>query len=281
MLKGHVRLTEMKISSNKYLFYFYYLYYKLFLFKDVKVGARMLYYAEFAWLMSKFSRYFSKLNKDKFLSYCETRFGKFNISPDLISNITVSPSFERLDINYLFNLIEKDVQLKKTILFVDIGAYFGLYTVAVGNKFKKYKDLKIVTFEPGTEYISRSTLKLLSKNIQINKLENVTLYRVGLGSKNSIIPDKRGIKTKKLDSILSPSFSKKFNSIYIKLDVDGSEKDVLEGAKIFINRSEKTTLLIEDFVKYKVIVKYLKEKKFKFIKKLTPYNSFWVTYGKK
>ncbi|HVZ66634.1 MAG TPA: FkbM family methyltransferase [Patescibacteria group bacterium] len=239
----------------------------------MKKGTWNFYLAEIIWIISRFVNPRGLLNANYFASYCETKFGKFYINPDLITNIAASPAFERPDINYLFSLIKKDVNLKKSILFIDVGAYFGLYTVAVANQFKKYKKIDIISFEPGSEYLSLPTYELLEKNTKINHAENVKLYHIGLGDKNTKINNRRGIKTVKLDSLFNKKEIKKYDSIFMKIDVDGSENEVLRGATSFIKDSPKLTILIEDFVDRRII-KILR-KQFLFDRKLTPYNSFW------
>lgn len=266
---------DNNITYNKLFFYLSYFYYKFFIFREVKKGRGTLYLAEIIWMIGRFIKPASNVNKNNFLTYCETKFGKFHINPDLLTNIAVSPGFERLDINYLLKIMEKDVKAQNKILFIDIGAYFGLYTILIGNAFRRYKKLDIISFEPGTEYLSFPTLDLLKMNISENHLKNVRLFALGLGSQNSKNADNRGIKTKKLDSIFESKFANKYDKVYIKLDVDGSEIDVLEGATEFISNTKNITLLIEDFVKFKKVTNYLKKNDFTFIAKRTPYNSFW------
>jgi len=259
--------------SEKFHFYLSYLFYKLIIPFEVKEGRSSLVITEAIWVLSKIFKFNPILPKKVARNYFETKFGKFFINPDLISTIAVSPSFERNEINYLLKIIEKDLRRKNKILFVDVGAFFGLYSVIVGNKFKKNKNIQILTFEPDTNYLSNPTFKLLKKNIQKNKLKNVRIFHIGLGAINNNKPNKIGVKTKKLDSLISKDFVSKFDSIYMKIDVDGYEKGVLEGGKDFIRNSNNLTLLIEDFVDNEIVT-YLK-KDFQFISKPSEYNSIW------
>jgi hypothetical protein len=244
---------------------------------EVKIGKTELILTELNWVLSKFFKFKPSLVGRR--SYYETRFGKFFINPDLKSTITISPSFERREINILLQLIKSDLKAKKKILFIDIGAFYGLYTVVVANEFKKNRNLEIVAFEPDTNYLSRPTFAHLKKNIKTNGIRIVRLYHLGLGSKNTSIPNKVGVKTKKLDTILSSKYAKKFDRIYFKIDVDGYEKSVLEGASNFIRSADSITLLIEDFVDHRII-KYL-AKDFEFLEKPSLYNSFWIKNNEK
>lgn len=258
---------------DRAMFYLYYLTAKTKVPLDLKNNRKNIMSAEFIWVCSKVLRFKPFIVERYKSNFVETKFGKFHINPDLISTIAVSPSFERREIEILLNLMEKDIELNKSILFVDVGAFFGLYTVIVGNRFKEYKKIDLVSFEPDTFYLSDATFELLKKNIKVNNLKKSKIYHFGLGSVNSKKKNKVGVVTKKLDTVITNKELKKYDKIYMKIDVDGYEKDVLEGAKSFIKNSKELTLLIEDFVNPR-IVKYL-EKDFEFISKPSSYNSFW------
>lgn len=255
-------------------FYLSYFFYKLIIFKDVKQGRFRIYLAEFIWVFNQF--FHQRLNLPNLFKtdYVETKFGTFFITPDLVSTITSSPAYERLDVNKILKLIEKKLKKRKKVLFMDIGANFGLYTVIVGNKFRKYKNLDIVSFEPDTEYISLPAFKLLNKNVKENKLKNVKLHHFGLGNKDGKAKNRQWIKVRKLDSLYNKEDIKKYDVIFIKIDVDGYEKQVFQGAHNFIKNSNKLIVLVEDFIDLSII-RYL-EKDFKFIAKYTKYNSFWT-----
>lgn len=254
-------------------FYCRYAFYKAILFKNVKKGLFTLYVAETIWLINHiFGTELLLPDKIK-RNYFETRYGKFYIHPDLLSTVAISPAFERDDINYLIKIIERSIKNNKKILFLDIGAYVGLYSVLIGNRFKKYKNLNIIAFEPSTNYLSEPTLEILRKNIKINKIKNIKLMNIGIGSKSGM--NQGGIKTNTLSEILGGKYSQNYDEIYIKLDIDDFVMDGLEGIMDFVNSSRKTYLFIEDFIERKKVVKFLKKNKFTFENKLTEYNSFW------
>jgi precorrin-6B methylase 2 len=264
----------MKINFNtrsKLIFYTKGIIYKLLIIKECSNGRLPMLLAEIIWIVNAIFKL--KLRQPKIFSpgYYETKFGKFHTDLDLTNIFIVSPAFERQDKDKLLSYISKALKNKKNVLFVDIGAHVGIYSIAVGNRFKKYKKLHIIAFEPDSDMFSLNSFKLLKKNIKLNKINNIKTYNLGLGDKNEI--NKIGVKTIRLDSILEKNFVKKYDEVIIKIDIEGYEEQALEGAKEFIKNSKKIVLLIEDCVNPK-IVDYLKPR-FKFVTKITPYNSFW------
>jgi hypothetical protein len=114
----------------------------------------------------------------------------------------------------------------------------------------------------------------LKKNIKANNLNRVKIYHVGLGSKNSDKPNKIGIKTKRLDDLVSINEIRKYDCIFMKIDAEEYSKDILIGARKILDNSSKAILLMEDYL-HEDIIRYL-NKNFIFYKKLSPYNSFWI-----
>lgn len=258
---------------SKCFFYFSYLFYKLILFFECKVGRRRLYLAELIWTLNQFFGLHILLPNILKRDYFETKFGKFYIVPDLVSTIAISPAFERTDVNYLLKLVGKAVKKKKKILFVDIGANIGYYSVIVGKKFKK--NIEIIAFEPSTSYLSLPSYDLLNNNIKLNHIKNIKIFKIGIGSKNTKQKNKAGFSTRTLDSVLGKNYFKKFDEVYIKLDVDDFAIDALKGIKECVNRGKNITLLVEDFVDKKT-PDYLEKNSYVFLKKISPYNSFWI-----
>lgn len=258
---------------SKLNFYSHYLIFKLLTLYEVKKGKLNIFGAEIIWLFNKITKQNFKLPSTLHTNFIETKFGKFQLTPDLLSFITVSPAFERLDTDNLEKLIESELK-KGKVLFIDIGAYFGDYSVRIGNRFKKNKDLLIYAFEPGTEYLSASTLDQLKKNIKNNKIKNIKIFEIGIG------PDKKanqiGVRTKPLNNFISKSDYEKFDTVIIKLDIDDFVIDGLKAIEDSVAKFRKTYLLVEDFVKPRETLNYLKSHDYKFISKQTPYNSFWM-----
>lgn len=257
---------------SKMRFYMGYLWYKLVLFKDVKKGTARIYFAELIWVINQF--FLTKMTLPDWLKtdYFVTTFGKFYIEPDLVSTIAVSPAFEREDISYLLKLMKEAIKQKKHILFIDIGANIGLYSVIVGNTFKN--KVEIIAFEPGTSYLSVPSSDLLKKNIIKNNLKNIKMHKVGIGSTNSTNVNKEGFKTKTLSAVIGRDYFRKFDTVFIKLDVDDYVVDALLGIQECVDSGKNTILLIEDFVDKKCI-KILTKNNWQFITKRSTYNSFW------
>jgi len=181
----------------------------------------------------------------------------------------------------------------KKIVFWDIGANIGLYSIYAAVKFK---DIEIISFEPST-----SNTRTLSRNISINNLESkISIFPLALSDKENIISyfnetrfseggansnfntniDYRGeiirenqIKNKynlfgtSIDSLILKKILKVPN--YIKIDVDGIEHLILKGAKNLLKNNNLKELSIEmnpTYLKqYKFINKFMEENNFKLI----------------
>lgn len=119
----------------------------------------------------------------------------------------------------------------------DIGANIGNHSLFF---IQQIQANHVYCFEP-----VESTFDILKKNISLNKFENVKLYNMALGKSegtgmvnvrdenncgaNQIVPDIDGkIKMTTLDNIC---FNERIH--FVKIDVEGYEKDVLIGGKRF------------------------------------------------
>ena len=155
---------------------------------------------------------------------------------------------------------------KEKIIFWDIGSNIGLYSIYAALRFK---NIEVVAFEPST-----SNLRVLSRNISINKLENkIKITQIPLTNKENqylLLREKEFIEGGALNS-----FGEKFdfegkefegqnnykvygtsinylirNNIlkvpnYIKIDVDGIEHLILDGASEYLNNNNIKSLSIE------------------------------------
>lgn len=156
---------------------------------------------------------------------------------------------------------------RKNLIFVDIGAKFGLWTLKLSKRCKK-----IYAFEPNPE-----TNSLLKKSIR--KLNNAKIYPYALGEKNvfeKFFVHKKlglcGLLNRNLNyeqTIIVPvrtldSFN--FDTIdIIKIDTEGYELPILKGGRKTIER-EKPQLYIEIHEEeHKIpIIKFLKEVGYKY-----------------
>jgi adenylate cyclase len=73
----------------------------------------------------------------------------------------------------------------------------------------------------------------------------VKIFEIGLGKTNDTKPNKYGIILKKFDSIISAEKAKKYDSIYIKIDIEGGEEREMtvffSDIRGFTTISEQTT----------------------------------------
>ena len=179
----------------------------------------------------------------------------------------------------------------ENIIFWDIGANIGLYSIYAAVKFK---NIDIISFEPST-----SNTRTLSRNISINNLESkISIFPLALSDKENIISyfnetkfsegssisnfnsdvDYRGeivkenqIKNKynlfgtNIDNLILNKILTVPN--YIKIDVDGIEHLILKGAKNLLKNKYLKELSIEtnpSYVKqYELINNIMEENNFK------------------
>jgi FkbM family methyltransferase len=159
--------------------------------------------------------------------------------------------------------IEWIMGFKADDILWDIGANIGVYSLFAANR-----NLKVVSFEP-----SPSNFYLLSKNIEINKFEDkISAFCIAF-SDHTIINELYmrtsepggslstfGEAVDSQGEIFEPSFRKamlgfsidyfiaKFNPNFpnhIKIDVDGAEGRIVEGAKETLKDKRLKSILVE------------------------------------
>jgi len=180
----------------------------------------------------------------------------------------------------------------KLNIFWDIGGNIGLYSIYSALK---HKNLQIYCFEPST-----SNLRTLSRNISINNLENrininqfalsdkqniyqimhethfieghsmsTFSYNTDFEGKNLIPEQKYNIYGTSIDYLIEAKILKCPN--YIKLDVDGIEHKILDGAKKTLINNDLKSILVEvneNFHdQHEDIVKIMKENNFTLVSK--------------
>ena len=155
---------------------------------------------------------------------------------------------------------------KKNLIFWDIGANIGLYSI---YNSLKHPQSTTIAFEP-----SSSNLRVLTRNISINNLEkNIKVVPIPLTNKENIFQEMK--EGHFIEGGALNSFGEKFdfegkefkptmkynllgttmnyfieNSIldipdYIKIDVDGIEHLILEGGDKFLNDKKVKSMSIE------------------------------------
>mgnify|MGYP001452441419 CR=1 FL=1 len=146
---------------------------------------------------------------------------------------------------------------------VDVGVYRGIYSYKLSNEFKH-----VHSFEPNPilfPYLKKNltkiirnislynlaasdsngeiNLKIPSRNKSMFKTNYEELYKLGaatIHAENKIKKfDSLKVKKVKLDDILNDKIIS-----FIKIDVEGHEKEVIDGSKEIINKN-KPTLLVE------------------------------------
>ena len=140
--------------------------------------------------------------------------------------------------------------LKESDTFIDVGANHGNYTLIASG----IVGSKTISIEP-----VETTFKRLKMNIELNKLNNVVLKQVGIsnnngnlrisndrGELNRILKDNdhsnnEAISVTTLDDLLI----EEKNISMIKIDVEGYEKQVLEGAFNILKCKNLNVLQIE------------------------------------
>ena len=142
--------------------------------------------------------------------------------------------------------------LRPSDLFIDIGANVGSYTILASSEI----NAKTIAIEPVP-----STFENLIDNISINKMqEKVKALNIGLGSKNGKLHFTKSLDTvnhvvtendsdsdtievnvSTLDSILLTEIT----PILLKIDVEGFETEVLNGAESTLANNDLKAIIIE------------------------------------
>ncbi len=282
---------------NRIAFYWSYFTTKVFsLWFEVKYPKLKMFIYEMLYSSMKLIDHTSLLASPFNTDLVETKFGIFKIRPHTSDMSNCSPAFERRDIDYLLHLIEHMKKEGRKILFLDIGADIGTFTVTVGNRSRSYENLRIMAFEPAL-----SSYSLLKENILLNNLSqkaepfNIALFSEdnrevnflfntdAPGSSSITFSGSSGRNSEKvparaLDSVIGERI-KDYDTVIFKMDVEGAEKDVLIGADRILKSDIDVYLVVEDFVNPEII-DFLENTGAEFLFKLTPYNSWW-RYTKK
>jgi FkbM family methyltransferase len=181
---------------------------------------------------------------------------------------------------------------KENLIFWDIGANIGLYSIY--NTLKN-KSSTTISFEP-----SSSNLRVLSRNISINNMEkNIKIFPMPLTNKENVFltmnegdfveggalnsfGEKFDFEGKEFESkmkyqVIGTSINYLIsNNIleipdYIKIDVDGIEHLILEGANKYLKNKKIKSLSIEineNFTEqYQKVLNIMKQNEFKVLSK--------------
>lgn len=228
----------------------------------------------------------------------ETVFGTFRVRPKTFDAICASPDFERPDVDKMISLIRGMVASGKSVLFLDIGANIGVYSITLGNVFRNTHAVSIYGFEPYGE-----SYALFQENIQTNNLsDKVVAFRQALSDRkgdlqlylNALDPGSNTVRgggqvaadgslfvpACKLDEVIRSIAGGCFRKVLVmKVDVEGAERSVIDGAGATLDLFESVLIMVEDFVD-PGICDFLESDGFEFVCRLTPYNSFWSRSGR-
>lgn len=141
-------------------------------------------------------------------------------------------------------------------IFIDVGAHIGKYSIQLAKKIGNKG--KVIAIEP-----EKFNFSLLKKNIQLNELENVFLVNKAMYSTKAVLPffvstengegehsilrkphcyHEQNVEADTLDNIVEELKIK--NVGLIKIDVEGAEYAVLEGA-LNILKNHHPKMIIE------------------------------------
>ena len=151
---------------------------------------------------------------------------------------------------------------KKNDILVDVGAQFGDYAILCN----KYYGAKVFAFEPLS-----NNIRIIKENLTLNSvMENFNFYPVALGRSNQKIQvaynsdmmNANGVGKKQLTEVRTLD-SYKLNPDILKIDVEGFEVDVLQGAVETINKTHPKIIIETHTQKLKnEVIAFLSERKY-------------------
>jgi len=139
--------------------------------------------------------------------------------------------------NELFQPLLNIIDTKRIEYFFDIGSCWGLYSLRLSNKFK---NLKIFSYDPIKKNIQR-----LNHSIKINNINNVKTFCIAIGNKQTVVElgatetyspnfeigQQNAVVTEKCNmNSIDNLHNLENKNIVIKIDTEGFEDKVLEGA---------------------------------------------------
>lgn len=264
---------------SPFRYFFLDAYYKLCILADCTEGRGRLLYSWFLHYVDAILHVWWEMPGYTRTRTIKTIWGKFHFLGDLYSYLILNPSFERPDMEYFVNQVRRYLARGERILFLDIGANVGLYSVGLPIRVGG-GNLTIHSFEPEPRYF-----EFLKTNISINGIKQVHLHNVALGVKHETVASKEFIwpghptkmvlfRVRKLDELLTNEYVDRFDRILIKIDIEGHEEEAIRGATKFFRIPKPMLIMVEDCVRPSVR-KFMQSCGFSFVGRITPYNSFW------
>ncbi|MFV8271457.1 FkbM family methyltransferase [Flavobacterium sp. GT2N3] len=218
----------------------------------------------------------------------EIAFNNFKVKAGIKTALETDVIFDSYNEVMILELIK--TYALKGYDFIDIGANIGLHSLTAANS---NSDIEIYSFEP-----EPYNYQNLIKNIVLNQYLNIRPFKMGLRNftvnktlninegwnkgKHSLKLNFEG-SNKKINIPISTldSFREniKCKNLIIKIDVEGFEKEVIEGAKFVLYQTENIILIIElleennGFLTCEEITNKLRENNFEDIYKIRDNNS--------
>lgn len=144
--------------------------------------------------------------------------------------------------------------MEEDSIFLDIGANIGVFTFTALARGVK----EIIALEP-----FRKNFITLCRNLEDNNIKNVAAFNFGIGEKTKLVSfsgsnlDSGGAEFKYRSDIHFNEYTTIFNNfnfidnhincknLYIKIDVDGGEVEVLKGIENLLKNENLKSILIE------------------------------------
>ncbi|MFZ4671088.1 MAG: FkbM family methyltransferase [Flavobacterium sp.] len=212
-------------------------------------------------------------------------FNGFKIYTSNNSAIESSILFGEYSEQIILDLIKK--YANKNYNLIDIGANVGIHSLTAATINNK---IEVFSFEP-----EPSNFLSFIKNIGLNNIENIRPFRMGLGDVvgNNMLNINKGWNKGKhsIKVNFAPNFNERISipvtklnafkdniigeNFIVKIDVEGFEREVIEGADEIFKKFDNCILIIEliteinDLEICKKIISSLKEKDFEHIYKIS------------
>ncbi len=152
--------------------------------------------------------------------------------------------------------VRKTLVLDKGDVFIDVGAHIGYYTLYASRKVGK--DGIVIAIEP-----DKRNLTVLYKNIKAAEVNNVRVFEAIAGCEDSslyLVPrqnplltgttkeegkysEQKEIKSICLNSLIGSINVGEHSRVFIKIDVEGGEIDVIRGGLSFIGHYHPTIII--------------------------------------
>lgn len=147
------------------------------------------------------------------------------------------------------------LSLSQGDLFIDVGAHIGYYTIYACGRVGESGS--VIAIEP-----DKRNLRVLYKNVEAVKASNVRVVEAAAGFNGSLYLQSRPnplynsttkskdyhgqeeVKSVSLDTLSEDVTLPEYGKVYVKIDVEGGERDVIRGGSSFLKRY-RPTLIVE------------------------------------